>query len=72
MIDAGQGWISRRGADGAYRRMCWLPHERRFWGVIACWGERVCVGSKSGAVTILDFSDFVNKYDSVFAGQVAL
>jgi hypothetical protein len=72
MIDKNQEWICRRGADGVYRRMCWLPHERRFEGVIACWGERVCVGSKSGAVTILDFSDFMNKYESIFEGKVAL
>jgi hypothetical protein len=55
-----------------YRRVCWLPHERRHNGVIACWDDRVCVGSESGAVTILDFSDFMNKYESIFEGNVAL
>jgi hypothetical protein len=72
MIDEDQGWISRRGEDGVYRRVCWLPHERRHNGVIACWDDRVCVGSESGAVTILDFSDFMNKYESIFEGNVAL
>jgi hypothetical protein len=72
MIDEDQGWISRRGTDGVYRRMCWLPHERHFRGVIACWGERICVGSSNGMVTILDFSDFMNSYKSIYAGEVAL
>jgi hypothetical protein len=72
MIDEDQEWISRRGEDGVYRRMCWLPHERRFRGVIACWGEWVCVGSDGGTVTILDFSDFMNKYKNIFEGKVAL
>jgi hypothetical protein len=72
MLEADKGWISRRGADGVYRRVCWLPHERRDHGVIACWGERVCVGAASGMVTILDFSSFMTEHKSAFVSQLAL
>jgi hypothetical protein len=72
MLEANTGWISRRRADGAYRRVCWLPYERRDRGVIACWGERVCVGTASGMVTILDFSNFMTKHKSAFVSELAL
>jgi hypothetical protein len=55
-LDHRGGWLSRRGADGVSRRMCWLPHERRYKAKIASLGDRVCIGADSGAVTILDFS----------------
>jgi hypothetical protein len=51
------GWVSRLALDGSSRRMCWLPHKRRYGGIIACWGQKVVIGAKSGLVTILDFSD---------------
>jgi hypothetical protein len=55
-LDHREGWISRRGADGVLRRVCWLPYERRGEGILACWNELVCIGSASGAVTILNFA----------------
>jgi hypothetical protein len=55
-----EGWIIRCGADGKARRVCWLPHERRFDGKITFFGERVCVGAQSGMVTILDFSQIAH------------
>jgi hypothetical protein len=66
-LDAREGWISRRGADGVLRRVCWLPYERRGEGELACWNERVCIGSASGVVTILNFADL--KHDDTFASM---
>jgi hypothetical protein len=56
-LDVNTGWVSRLALDGSWRRMCWLPHERRHGGVIACWGQKVVIGAASGLVTIFDFSD---------------
>jgi hypothetical protein len=66
-LDDHRGWVSRRGADGVLRRVCWLPYERRGYGVLACWNERVCIGSASGVVTILNFADL--KHDDTFASM---
>jgi hypothetical protein len=51
------GWISRLEEDKRWRRMCWLPHERRHGGFLRSFGQRVAIGADSGLVTILDFSD---------------
>jgi hypothetical protein len=66
-LDARRGWVFRRGADGVLRRVCWLPYERRGDGLLACWNERVCIGSASGVVTILNFADL--KHDDTFASM---
>jgi hypothetical protein len=60
-LDADKGWISRRGADGIWRRICWLPHKRRQNGMIASFGQKVCVCALRRLVTILDFSDVKNE-----------
>jgi hypothetical protein len=51
------GWIFQSGADSVWRRMCWLPAFRRNQDKLAYSGQRVCIGSWTGVVTILDFSD---------------
>jgi hypothetical protein len=52
------GWVLRRDLDGLWRRMCWLPHERRNDGLIcACYGQRLVIGAADGLMTILDFSN---------------
>jgi hypothetical protein len=65
MLDHRQGWVSRHGADGVLRRVCWLPYKRRGEGILACWNERICIGSASGVVTILNFADL--KHDDASA-----
>jgi hypothetical protein len=56
--EADNGWIWRCGADGLWRRMCWLPYKRRHGGMIrACFGQKVVITAESGLLTILDFSD---------------
>jgi hypothetical protein len=55
--DMSTGWVFRIAHDGTSRRMCWLPHKRRYGGVIAWSGQKVAIGAESGLVTILDFSD---------------
>jgi hypothetical protein len=56
--EARQGWLMRRGADGDWRRMCWLPYKRRNGGVVrACFGQKVVIAAHDGLMTILDFSD---------------
>jgi hypothetical protein len=58
--EAKKGWLLRLGADGDWRRMCWLPYERRKDGkVLACCGQRVVIGAQGGLMTILDFSDMI-------------
>jgi hypothetical protein len=64
-LDAREGWISRCGADGVVRRVCWLPYERRGNGKVTCWNDLVCIGSASGVVTILNFADL--KHADAFA-----
>jgi hypothetical protein len=52
------GWVSRRNLDGAWLRLCWLPHKRRYIGVIhACSGEQIVISATGGLLTILDFSN---------------
>jgi hypothetical protein len=65
-LDALVGWISRSGADGVLRRVCWLPYERRGEGELACWNDLVCIGSASGVVTILNFAELQHDYASIF------
>jgi hypothetical protein len=56
--EAGEGWLLRCGADGDWRRMCWLPYKRRNDGVVrACFGQKVVICAYGGVMTILDFSD---------------
>jgi hypothetical protein len=68
-LDHYRGWVFRHGADGMLRRVCWLPYERRAEGVLACWNERVCIGSASGVVTILNFADLKHDDTSAPMGQ---
>jgi hypothetical protein len=56
-LDMGTGWVIRIAHDGTWQWMCWLPHKRRYGGVIAWCREKVAIGAESGLVTILDFSD---------------
>jgi hypothetical protein len=56
-LDQTEGWVFRLTLDGTWRRMCWLPYNRRDNGEMACWGQKVVIGSASGIVTILDFSN---------------
>jgi hypothetical protein len=56
-MDGSEGWIIRVALDGTRRRVCWLPHARRFNGYLAFRGQKVVVGARSGIVTILDFSN---------------
>jgi WD40 repeat protein len=56
-LDEHQGWVFRIAHDGSSRRMCWLPHKRRYDGCIAWSGQKVVIGARSGIVTILDFSN---------------
>jgi hypothetical protein len=56
-MDESEGWVFRLMLDGTRRRMCWLPHERRVNGEIACRGQKVVIGAGGGIVTILDFSN---------------
>jgi hypothetical protein len=56
--EAKEGWLMRRGVDGDWRRMCWLPYKRRDNGFIgACFGQKVVICAHAGLLTILDFSD---------------
>jgi hypothetical protein len=56
--EAKEGWLMRRGADGDWRRMCWLPYKRRNGGAVrACFGQKVVIAAHGGLMTILDFSD---------------
>jgi hypothetical protein len=56
--EAKEGWLMRRGEDGGWRRMCWLPYRRRKYGVIrACFEQKVVICAYDGLLTILDFSD---------------
>jgi hypothetical protein len=53
-----EGWLLRRGADGLWCRICWLPYKRRHDGVIlACSGQQVVIGALGGLLTILDLSN---------------
>jgi WD40 repeat protein len=58
-LDMETGWISCMDLPGVPKRLCWLPKERR-GRQIAAWGEKVCIGTPSGMVTILDFSNVVS------------
>jgi WD40 repeat protein len=49
------GWISRCERNGDWSRVCWLPVELRGYAA-AYSGQKVVIGARSGAVTILDFS----------------
>jgi WD40 repeat protein len=49
------GWISRISTRNSWQRLCWLPGELR-GDELAYHGQTVCIGAKSGAITILDFS----------------
>jgi WD40 repeat protein len=51
------GWILRSGADSVWRRMCCLPVFRRSGCDLASAGQKVCIGSTVGVITILDFSN---------------
>jgi hypothetical protein len=56
--EADKGWLLRRGVDGHWRRMCWLPYKRRKNGnVRACFGQKVVITARGGLMTMLDFSD---------------
>jgi hypothetical protein len=53
-----EAWLLRRGGDGLWRRICWLPYKRRHDGVIlACSGQQVVIGAQGGLLTILDLSN---------------
>jgi hypothetical protein len=57
---AQKGWLLCLGADGDWRRMCWLPYQRRKKGkVLACCGQQVVIGAQGGLMTILDFSEIM-------------
>jgi hypothetical protein len=71
-LDPREGWISRRETDGVSRRVCWLPYERRAEGILACWNERVCIGSVSGVVTILSFADLKRNHAHPSTGPLVL
>jgi WD40 repeat protein len=50
------GWVWRLSTSGEWRRVSWLPIERR--GIFqASWGQKLCVGGDSGSITLLDFSN---------------
>jgi WD40 repeat protein len=49
------GWIYRLDTQNRWQRLCWLPTERR-GQEFAHFGQTVCIGTESGAITILDFS----------------
>jgi hypothetical protein len=56
--ESNEGWLLRRGVNGDWRRMCWLPYKRRRNGeVLTCYGQRVVIAAQGGLMTILDFSD---------------
>jgi hypothetical protein len=56
--EADKGWLLRRGVDGDWRRMCWLPYKRRKNGIIHVgFGQKVVITAWGGLMTILDFSD---------------
>jgi WD40 repeat protein len=52
------GWVSRLNTRKSWQRLCWLPTERRSSRTtrVPSFGQTVCIGAVSGAVTILDFS----------------
>jgi WD40 repeat protein len=52
-----EGWLFRRDSHGIWRRICWLPYKRRDKCKIGNSGQRVCISTSSGVVTILDYSD---------------
>jgi hypothetical protein len=56
-VDWREGWMFRLALDGTRRRVCWLPHSRRFNGCLAFRGQKVVIGAMSGITTILDFSN---------------
>jgi hypothetical protein len=56
-LDRNEGWIFRLALDDTRRRVCWLPHARRYQGFLAFRGQKVVIGASSGIVTILDFSN---------------
>jgi WD40 repeat protein len=57
------GWIVVSHDEDRYHsgwhRVCWLPAERQppRWDPLASHGHKVCIGPRSGAVTILDLSN---------------
>jgi hypothetical protein len=60
MFNKETGWISWQRSDGACPvRLCWLPRVRR--GESFAWFDTTAViGSRHGAVTILDLSDVMS------------
>jgi hypothetical protein len=55
------GWVQVRQDEHDWHRVCWLPAERQPTPmtphVYAYHGQKVCIGSGNGVVTILDFSN---------------
>jgi WD40 repeat protein len=53
------GWVQVSQDANNWHPVCWLPAERRSSPLCpyACRGEKVCIGARSGAVTILDLSN---------------
>jgi hypothetical protein len=65
LLEGYLGWILRYyPAEDEWKRMCWLAPDRTKrdamssyqLAVMAHWGERICVGSENGVITIIDFS----------------
>jgi WD40 repeat protein len=49
------GWIHRLNTANSWQRLCWLPSQRR-GSELAYHGQTICIGTESGGITILDFS----------------
>jgi hypothetical protein len=56
------GWISYQRSDTRLVPLCWLPHERR-GEPFASHNLTAAIGGPEGAVTILDFSEFIAMLD---------
>jgi WD40 repeat protein len=50
-----EGWIFRLSPRNSWQRLCWLPTECRGVNLVH-FGQTVCMGARSGTITILDFS----------------
>jgi WD40 repeat protein len=61
-VDDTTGWVWRVTPSGTLQRLCWLPKQYR-GDEIASHGQTMCIGARSGAITILDCSDVSFSYE---------
>jgi hypothetical protein len=73
LLEGYLGWILRYDpTEDEWKRMCWLSPDRTKrdalsayqLAVLAHWGERICVGSENGVITIVEFSPRVAVIES--------